>query len=377
MTIRADRGRTAAYALALALGFAVAAVGYISSYDNLSSYASAQDWAWGPALPIGLDLGIPALLILDWLRASVFLRSAAWALALGTVAANGAVADGDWKDRALHAVMPALAILIIEAARHLRDDPARMDKIRLSRWLLSPVRTARLWRRMVLWEITSYSDALTRESAILHARTVLAAHYGRRSWWRTRRLVPLTLTHLLATGQLPVTVLHSLDAQESVQAWVQEMLATLDPAPVPVQAVAEETGPDTTPDPDKIVRDRWDAIWVRQDSIRPDGVPAEVFASAIAIARREFEQAGTHITNEEMRTRLKIAKPRADATAKAIRSAFQSGPVRPDQTPDSAPGVVPAAAETAGPLIGAPGPAGPDAGLNGHPVAVRVGGGES
>ena len=234
-------GRRAAYALALALGLAVAAVGYISSFDNLSSYADDHNWAWPPGLPIGLDLGIPALLILDWLRASVFLRSAAWALALGTVAANGAVADGDWTDRALHALMPALAIVIVEAARHLRDDPTRIDKIRLSRWLLSPIRTGRLWRRMVLWEITSYTEALARESAILHARTELAAHYGKRSWLRTRRHVPLSLRHLLATGQLPITVLHGLDVQTEVREWVKELLAELEPkAPEPLPVPAEQ-----------------------------------------------------------------------------------------------------------------------------------------
>jgi len=375
--IRLDRGRAAAYAVALALGLAVAAVGYISSFDNLSSYADGHGWAWPPALPVGLDLGIPALLILDWLRASVFLRSAAWTLAIGTVAANGAVAGGTARDRALHALMPALAILIVEAARHLRDDPTRMDKIRLSRWILSPVRTVRLWRRMVLWEVTSYSEALARESAILHARTVLAAYYAKPSWRRTRKHVPLTLRHLLATGQLPVTVLHSLDPQDTVREWVHQMLAELAPAAPSVPAATAGTGSDVIEDPDKIVRERWDEIWVRQDSIRPDGIPAEVFASAIAIARREFEQAGAHITNDELRTRLKIAKPRADAMAKVIRSAFQSGPVRQDPTPDPPPAAATSARPGSSLLSEADGPGGPRLGLNGHPVPAHSAGGES
>lgn len=379
MKLSARNGRAAAYALALALGLAVAAMGYISSYDNLSNYARAHDWAWPPALPIGLDLGIPALLILDWLRASIFLRSAAWVLAIGTVAANGAVAGGGWTDRLLHALMPALAIVIIEAARHLRDDPTRMDKIRLSRWLLSPIRTGRLWRRMVLWEVTSYSEALARESAILHARTALAAHYRRTSWRRTKRLVPLALRHLLATGQLPATVLHSLDQSVPVREWVEATLADLTPAapepepePLPVPGLFPGTGadqvPDSPPDPAAVDRAQWELMWVLQDRIRPAGIDPELFASAIAVARREYEQEGTLITNVDLRVRLRTGKPKADAIGNTIRSAFESGPVLADQTSDQPPGDTTRQPGESSPVMDGDGPGGPMAVLNGAAV---------
>ena len=35
--------------------------------------------------------------------------------------------------------------------------------MRWSRWVLAPLSTLRLWRRMVLWETRSYSEALRRE----------------------------------------------------------------------------------------------------------------------------------------------------------------------------------------------------------------------
>lgn len=364
------RARRAWYTLALALGLAVAATGYISSFANLSRYASAHGWPHGALLPIGLDLGIPALLILDWLRASVFLRGGAWVLAAGTVAANGAVAGGTPRDRLLHAVMPALAIVIIEAARHLRDDPSRMDRIRASRWLLSPVRTPRLWRRMVLWEITSYSEALARESAILHARTVLAAAYGHRSWRRTRRHVPVSLAHQLATGQLPSTVLYGTDLQTAVRDWIREALAELDPVSVAVpeadSEAAEEawwdrygTGPqeavwemvqealaDLTPGPDAIPerddppeavseavpqgpktateKDPWDRIWDRLDGVVPDGLTAVQQAIAYALARRHFEQFGRHIAANGLCGPVGIGKGRALALAKALRTAYET-----------------------------------------------------
>jgi hypothetical protein len=59
-----------------------------------------------------------------------------------------------------------------------------MEKIRRSRWVLAPVTTFALWRRMTLWEITSYADALARERDRQLARADLRARHGRR--WRSR-----------------------------------------------------------------------------------------------------------------------------------------------------------------------------------------------
>ena len=86
-----------------------------------------------------------------------------------------------------------------------------MDRIRASRWLLAPVPTARLMRRMVLWEIRSYPDALRRERDRLLALTDLQDTYGRLAWrWRaprrTRalyRLGELAPARTGATGEPP------------------------------------------------------------------------------------------------------------------------------------------------------------------------------
>jgi hypothetical protein len=327
----------AGYGLALALGLCVAAAGYISSFNNLATYASGHGFAWGWLLPVGLDLGIPALLILDWLQPSLFLRTVAWALSAGTVLANGAVAGGGLTDRALHAVMPAVAILIIEAGRHLQDDPSRMDKIRLSRWLLSPVRTGRLKRRMVLWEITSYDDALKRESAILHARTVLAAVYGHRYWWATRRDVPATLLHQIGTGQLPTSVLFSSDLQTAVRDWVHQALADIAAAPSPVTPIVTTTGHDCDHDCDGAEQDPWVTLRVTQYSIRPEDVPADIFAAAIGLAEHHFSQVGKLPTVEYYRTTLGTAQARAAAIRKAIQYGFENPSVTAYPGGDSAP----------------------------------------
>jgi hypothetical protein len=319
-------GRNAGYTAALLSGVAVFASGTATSFDNLSRYAREHGWIWGPALPLGLDLGIFALLLLDWLRPSVFLRSAAWTLTAGTVAANFAVTKGDAVDRSLHAIVILVAVIIFEAARHLRDDQSRMDKIRLSRWVLSPVRTARLWRRMVLWEVTSYAEALRRESVILHARTVLAAHYDQGSWRGARKRVPLTLKHQLATGQIPAPVLHGLDLQAAVRDWVHTSLGELAQQQAANPAHAAGSAADAAEDPAAADRRRWDLIWDLRDRLLPEGVPARVFALAYALARDHFEQVGTHIKVADLMDALSIGKPRATKISQVLRSSHTDGP---------------------------------------------------
>jgi hypothetical protein len=328
------------YGIALTLGLAVAAMGYATSFSHLSTYGAAHAFPLGgAALPIGLDLGIPALLLLDWLSRSLFLRGAAWFLAAWTVFANGAVTGGGATDRLLHAMMPAVAIVVVEAARHLRDDPGRMDRIRMSRWLLSPVRTSRLQRRMVLWEITSYSEALARESAILYARTVLMVAHGQRSWARTRKLVPQTLVHQLATGQVPSSVLYGADLQTAVRDWIRAALDDLALNPTIASAQPARSEASAGEDPRRPEVSRWDLIWDLQDSLCPAGVAPGTFAQAIGLARRHYEQVGGHMTFADLQEQLKIAKPRANAIGQALRTAFETGvdPAVRSQVPAATP----------------------------------------
>jgi hypothetical protein len=59
-----------------------------------------------------------------------------------------------------------------------------MEKIRFSRWLLAFPSTFALWRRMTLWEVTSYTEALAREKERQLARADLRERYGRT--WRSK-----------------------------------------------------------------------------------------------------------------------------------------------------------------------------------------------
>ncbi|MFD7284113.1 DUF2637 domain-containing protein, partial [Streptomyces sp. NPDC059862] len=89
----------------------------------------------------------------------------------------------------------------VEAARHaigrIADITAdkHMEGVRLTRWLLSPIPTFLLWRRMKLWELRSYDQVIKLEQERLVYQARLRSRYGR-TWRRTapvEALMPLRL----------------------------------------------------------------------------------------------------------------------------------------------------------------------------------------
>ncbi|QQZ54128.1 DUF2637 domain-containing protein [Streptomyces microflavus] len=175
---------------------AIAAIGFVGSYSAVRELAEAKGFGdFALAFPIGIDIGIVVLLALDlllaWLRMPYpTLRHTAWLLTAATIAFNGAAAWPDPLGTAMHAVTPVLFVVIVEAARtavgRIADITAEkhMDGVRLSRWLLSPIPTFRLWRRMKLWELRSYEQVIHLEQERLIFRAQLQADYGRRWRWK-------------------------------------------------------------------------------------------------------------------------------------------------------------------------------------------------
>jgi hypothetical protein len=70
------------------------------------------------------------------------------------------------------------------------------DPIPPARWLLAPLRTALLWRRMVLWQVVSYRTAVETELAVRRTAALLRLRFGRR--WRRR--APGDLAWMLRVG---------------------------------------------------------------------------------------------------------------------------------------------------------------------------------
>jgi uncharacterized protein DUF2637 len=175
-------------------------IGFANSFRAVADAARASFGALAVTVPVGVDLGIAVFSALDIVLARLDLRPrwvrlVPWTLTAATVYLN-VTGQRTGFARVGHAVFPALWVIAVEVAAHVVRVRAglaagtAMDRIRPSRWLLAPVPTARLMRRMVLWEIRSYPDALRRERDRLLALTDLQDAYGRHAWrWRAPRRV--------------------------------------------------------------------------------------------------------------------------------------------------------------------------------------------
>jgi hypothetical protein len=208
------KGQRRAFTLATVLVAAGMCIGLLSSFTTLYAAALAHHWAFPAGLPLAVDLGIPAYVILDHLAVTLgerspMLRCAAWALAGFTVWANAAVfAGGGLTWRVIHAAMPALWVLGTEGLRQmwalLREDP----------------------------ETRARARALTvaRADVRAHVRDILHAELGRR--WR--KDAPLLLRRQLRSGRLPAPVLAAIESgltyggasvwEPAAQSWVTSEL---------------------------------------------------------------------------------------------------------------------------------------------------------
>ncbi len=195
-------------AVVVAGAVVIAAIGFAGSYAAVRELAERKGFgAFAPFFPIGVDAGIVVLLALDllltWIRIPFpLLRQTAWLLTAATIAFNGAAAWPDPLGVGMHAVIPVLFVVTVEAARHAAGRVAaltadkHMEGVRLSRWLLAFPSTFLLWRRMKLWELRHYDEVIRMEQDRLIYETRLRARYGR-SWRRkapVEALMPLKLT---------------------------------------------------------------------------------------------------------------------------------------------------------------------------------------
>ncbi|MFC0600696.1 DUF2637 domain-containing protein [Streptomyces palmae] len=246
----------------------IAAIGFAGSYAAVRDLAQDKGFgAFANVFPIGVDAGIVVLLALDllltWIRIPFpLLRQTAWLLTAATIAFNGAAAWPDPLGVGMHAVIPVLFVVSVEAARHavgrIADITAdrHMESVRIARWLLAPVPTFRLWRRMKLWELRSYDEVIKIEQDRLVYRARLRARYGR-AWRRkapVESLMPLRLARfgvplaetadegLAAAGIQPPSARAALPAGATDAAAAAGFLATAPTAQGPAATTGAGAG---------------------------------------------------------------------------------------------------------------------------------------
>ena len=192
----------------------IAGIGFAGSYAAVRTLALHKGFgAFANVFPIGIDAGIVVLLALDllltWLRIPFpLLRQTAWLLTAATIAFNGAAAWPDKLGVGMHAIIPVLFVVSVEAARHaigrIADITAdkHMEGVRITRWILAPLPTFKLWRRMKLWELRSYEEVIRREQDRLVYRARLRARYG--VAWRRKAPVEAIMPLRLARYGVPL-----------------------------------------------------------------------------------------------------------------------------------------------------------------------------
>lgn len=167
----------------------LAGIGLYLSFEHVAIFAFERlrfgSLGKGQMFAVGVDVGIMVMIAVDllmaWLKRPIsWIRYPVWLLTAVTVvlnAASGAPRDWAWAlmdyvAAGAHGVVPVLFIMVVELGRDaidrvVRPDHAERDSIPWLRWILAPVATARIFRRMRLWGVTSYPEMIRRDQELI------------------------------------------------------------------------------------------------------------------------------------------------------------------------------------------------------------------
>jgi len=252
-----SKGETALAIFAALTAASVSGIGLYSSYDAVKKKAqlptSRGGWGWGAEawmLPIGVDLSILAFSLINLLliRAD---RPAAWIKWIPRLGAAGTIylnwnSGSSLPAQIGHAILAGLWVVFSEIGAHLyaahigeAKGRVRMDRIRVSRWFLQPVSTARIAHYMKSYEQPSYTEALRRDQEWRVYRAMLRQDHG--PLWRFKapsdKLAPLQLA---SHGLTLEAALEVPDLQEE-KAELRRQSARLRKASAEVQRIEAES----------------------------------------------------------------------------------------------------------------------------------------
>jgi hypothetical protein len=208
------------------LAVGIATIGAAALALSFASVAAAAHPYFGDAswvIPVIADVTIAILFFLSISMELNGLRSplasyGAKALVGFTVYANVAPQHGLY-GKILHGAPPivwTLTVVIAEGAiRKLvgLGDDKRIEGVRRSLWLLRPLGTWRIWRRMRIEQIRTYADALDRDAARAAIVGQLRLNHGR--MWRSKAPLAQRIA-LRLEGRDPAGVAKTLKAHGAV-----------------------------------------------------------------------------------------------------------------------------------------------------------------
>ncbi|MEU8764758.1 DUF2637 domain-containing protein [Streptomyces sp. NPDC048659] len=167
----------------------LAGIGLYLSFEHVAIFAYERlrfgSIGKGQLFAVGVDVGIMIMIAVDllmaWLKRPIsWIRYPVWLLTAATVvlnAASGAPKGRGWElmdyvAAGAHGLVPVLFIAVVELGRDaidrmVRPERAERDSIPWIRWTLAPRATARIFRRMRLWGVTSYPEMTRRDQELL------------------------------------------------------------------------------------------------------------------------------------------------------------------------------------------------------------------
>ncbi|MFF3863655.1 DUF2637 domain-containing protein [Streptomyces sp. NPDC002209] len=173
----------------VAAALVLAAIGLYLSFEHVAVFAHKElrfgSLGKGQLFAVGVDVGIMVMIAVDllmaWLKRPIaWIRYPVWLLTAATVvlnAASGAPKDRAWElldyvAAGAHGVVPILFITVVELGRDaidrmVRPERAERDSIPWIRWTLAPAATAKIFRRMRLWSVTSYPEMIRRDQELI------------------------------------------------------------------------------------------------------------------------------------------------------------------------------------------------------------------
>ncbi|MFI9311575.1 DUF2637 domain-containing protein [Streptomyces triculaminicus] len=182
----------------MAAALVLAGIGLYLSFGHVAAFAFERlhfnSLGKGQLFAGGVDTGIMVMIAVDllmaWLKRPIsWIRYPVWLLTAATVVLNAASAAprGPWETldyiaAGAHGTVPVLFIMVVEVGRDAIDRVVRpdleRDSIPLVRWLLAPVATARIYRRMRLWGVDSYPEMVRRDQELIAYEQWLKRKHG-------------------------------------------------------------------------------------------------------------------------------------------------------------------------------------------------------
>lgn len=185
---------------------AVGAYGLVISYWTVRDLAERLHMPLPALYPLGIEGGMVAVLAIDialtWIGRPIgWLRQVARGLSVTAISINAyAGMEHGVAAVVMHALAPAILIVGVEALRHhllaVLKAPTEREPIPWGRWLLAPLSTIAMRRRMILWQQPRYTDALDTHLDRHEAIAELKRAFG----WRWKQHIPAGLAYTLSVG---------------------------------------------------------------------------------------------------------------------------------------------------------------------------------